>query len=311
MVNRKAGISASGATASRPLRRKDQNRVNMLLNWVSRSTARITRRVRDDPYPNRPHALFPTMVHYNFKRGWVPALAAVLLFPIFVSLGIWQLHRAEEKEKLISLHADRHQAGALPLGVPDFPPLDEIRYRHVVVEGRYDQAHQILLDNQIADHQAGYFVLTPFKSRGGGHLLLINRGWVPAGRSRSELPDVAVGGEPTRVRGVIDTFPSVAWRLRGAEIPSAGWPAVVQLLDAAALSRHLGDPVVPYQVLLDPAEPEGYRRNWTADAPNPGKNRGYALQWFAFAAILVVLFIRFGFKPKTAVPLHQASPPEP
>lgn len=239
------------------------------------------------------------MFHYNFKPGWIPALATVLLCPLFVSLGIWQWHRAEQKESLMALHAERFHAAELVLDPTQLPAIDEVLYRRVVVEGRYDEAHQILLDNQIVDHKAGYFVLTPLILPGGG-ALLVNRGWVPLDTERSRLPAVAVTGLPVRARGVVDKFPAVGWRLQGAEIPTSGWPAVVQLLDSGALASHLGYPVVPYQVLLDAAEPEGYVRRWRHGEQDPDRNRGYALQWFSFAAILSALFIWFGFKPTTA-----------
>ncbi len=241
------------------------------------------------------------MRHYNFKPGRVPALATALLFPLFVSLGLWQSHRAEQKEALIELRLARSRAEALVLGPWRLPPLEEVRYRRVALEGQYEDAHQILLDNQIVDHQAGYFVLTPLRLPGNEQRILINRGWVPAGPNRASLPRVGIAANPVRVRGVVDKFPSVGWRLQGAETPTAGWPGVVQLLDAAALSRHLGYPVMPYQVLLDAAEPDGYVRRWTAADPDPAKNRGYALQWFSFATILIALFIWFGFKPKSYI----------
>ncbi len=229
-------------------------------------------------------------------------MATGILFPLFVFLGLWQLHRAEEKEHLIALHAERMRAPDSVLGPGEFPAIDAIRFRHVTIEGRYDDAHQVLLDNQVVDHQAGYFVLTPFLPRGGDRVLLINRGWVPAGPARSQLPSVAMTARSKRIRGVADRFPSVGWRLQGAETPTPGWPAVVQVLDAGALSRHLGYPVVPYQVLLDPAEPDGYTRNWRFAPAAPERNRGYALQWFTFATILIVLFIWFGLQPKSAHP---------
>lgn len=239
-----------------------------------------------------------SMAHYNFKPGWVQALATALLFPLFVWLGIWQLQRAGEKESLVALRAARSDAPELAVHGPQgLPELDRARYRRVALEGGYDAEHQILLDNQMVDHRPGYFVLTPLELPGGEQRILVNRGWVAGSPDRSSLPDVGVAPVRRRVRGLIDRFPSVGWRLQGAEIPAPGWPAVVQVLDAAALSQHLGYPVAAYQVLLDPAEPEGYIRAWKSAEPDGTKNRGYALQWFSFAAILIVLFIRFGFKP--------------
>lgn len=242
------------------------------------------------------------MSHYSFKPRRAPTLATALLFPLFLSLGFWQLRRAAEKESLIGLRAERTLAAPLRLVPSEHRAADAIRYRRAVVEGKYDADHQILLDNQIIDHRVGYFVLTPLIIEGGEQAILVNRGWVPAGPDRSTLPRVAVAGGRVRASGVADRFPSVGWRLRGADEPTPGWPAVVQVLDAETLARHLGYPIVPYQVLLDPAEPEGYVRHWTFGSPDPDKSRGYALQWFSFAAILIGLFVWFGFKPRPATP---------
>jgi surfeit locus 1 family protein len=101
------------------------------------------------------------------------------------------------------------------------------------------------------------------------------------------------------VRGIGEKFPGVAWRLAGAEIPSPGWPSVVQVVDSAVLSERLGYSILPYQVLLSAAEPEGYVRDWKPANLDPGKNRGYALQWFSFAAVLVTLFVWHGVTPKS------------
>lgn len=266
----------------------------MLLNCAADIPGGIVRKILIPP------RLRLCMAHYNFKPGWVPSLATALLLPLFVSLGMWQLHRAKEKESLHALRLARRDAPEFAVGGPQgLPELDRDRYRRVVIEGVYEAEQQILLDNQIVGHQPGYFVFTPLRLSGREQRILVNRGWVAGIPDRSSLPEVPVSAVPRGVRGTIDKFPAVGWRLRGAEIPTPGWPAVVQLLDAAALAQHLGYPVAAYQVLLDPAEPEGYIREWKAADPDAGKNRGYALQWFSFAAILAVLFIRFGFKPST------------
>jgi surfeit locus 1 family protein len=48
-------------------------------------------------------------------------------------------------------------------------------------------------------------------------------------------------------------------------------------------------------------------RDWKPANVDPGKNRGYALQWFAFAATLVFLFVRSGLGKNTGT--RRQSPP--
>lgn len=173
---------------------------------------------------------------------------------------------------------------------------DDLRYRPVVAAGSYDADHQFLVDNQVQDGRPGYHVLTPLRLRGRKEAVLVNRGWVPLGASRAELPELAIGRREVTITGALDRFPRLAWRLPGAERPSEGWPAVVVAPDARALGERLGYPVLPYQVLLDPTAAEGYVRAWRAIKIDPVKNRGYALQWFSFAGLLIVLFVWHGVR---------------
>jgi surfeit locus 1 family protein len=224
-------------------------------------------------------------------------LAVAVLLPLFTSLGFWQLRRADEKTALMRQREQRQSEPALAAGEA-FASEDK-RYRRVELAGEWDGAHQFLLDNQLFRQQAGYQVLTPLRLA-GGEAVLVNRGWVPVGQDRRRLPDVALGQAQARVVGIVDRFPGVGFKLRGAEIPAPGWPAVVQLLDAGPLSERLGYRVLPYQVLLAADAPDGYARDWKPASLDPEKNRGYALQWFSFALVLSVLYVWFGFKPKPA-----------
>jgi surfeit locus 1 family protein len=232
------------------------------------------------------------MRHYSFKPAWIAVIG--------------QLHRAEEKEALIALRQRQAKTPALALSELPAPP-DELRYRNVTARGVYDAGHQFLLDNQVHAGQVGYFVLTPLRLAGSDHAVLVNRGWVPAPPERTVLPPVTVREASVDVRGTVDHFPSTGLRLSGAEVPAPGWPAVVQLIDAPTLSTLLGYPLLPYQVLLEVSQAEGYVRDWKPANVDPGKNRGYALQWFAFAATLAFLFVRSGLGKDTGTP--RQSPP--
>ena len=238
------------------------------------------------------------MANYLFKPALAATLAVAVLLPLFTSLGLWQLRRADEKTALMRQREQRQSEPVLRADQAFTTP--ENRYRRVELAGEWDSAHQFLLDNQIFNQQAGYQVLTPLRVDGLATAVLVNRGWVPVGPDRRRLPELSLSPAKVRLSGVIDQFPGVGFKLKGAEIPAPGWPAVVQLLDAERLSERLGYRLLPYQVLLAPDAPEGYARDWKQASLNPEKNQGYALQWFAFACVLSVLYVWFGIKPKPA-----------
>ncbi len=175
--------------------------------------------------------------------------------------------------------------------------LEALKYRHVTVTGSYDQAHQFLIDNQISDGKAGYYVLTPLIVEGGTKAVLINRGWVPLNKDRSILPDVSVDELQTSVSGRINSFPSVGIKLAGAEIPTDSWPSVVQWVDSDVLAKKLGYPLFPFQIELDQDLPGGFKREWrTATVMSPEQHIGYAVQWFGLALALTLIFIWYSIK---------------
>lgn len=235
------------------------------------------------------------MTNYNFKPGWRASLGFLALIVLFVNLGVWQLHRAEEKEALMAARYERGRDEPLRL-LGASGGADELRFRRVTVSGRYDGEHQFLVDNQVHGGQPGYLVLTPLRVAGSGNAILVNRGWVPLGEDRRRKPEIGLNAVDVTIAGTVDYLPRVGFKLEGAEIPGPGWPSLVQVPEAAPLAERLGYPVLPYQVLLDPAAPEGYVRAWHQVPLDPGKNRGYALQWFLFATVAAVLFVRHGLK---------------
>lgn len=233
------------------------------------------------------------MRDYRFIPSTVGLVLVVIFVPTFVMLGFWQLDRAHEREALNRLQDERLLEPPLVLGPQDAIDLASVRYRELTLEGRYDSGHQFLVDNQLEDQKAGYHVLVPFHLEGSSRSVLINRGWVPLGADRTLRPDLGgLSQGRVKISGRADYLHRVGWKLSGAEVPSEGWPAVVQVPEAIPLSERLGYPVEGFQVLLGPAEPGGYVRHFRNVRLDAGKNRGYALQWFLFAVTTLLLFIR-------------------
>ena len=216
----------------------------------------------------------------------------------FAWLGQWQLRRAAESDALedqFAAHADDRPLETL--SDADADAGGDLRYRRVALHGRYLAQTQVLVDNMTHAGVAGYHVLTPFAAAEGG-VVVVNRGFVPALDSRSELPDVAVSAAERTVRGRIDTFLAPALRLAAENEGTGGAVQVLSFPDAEDLARALGRPVAPYQILLDSAEPDGFVRAWAPSGIRAERNLAYAGQWFALSVATIVAALGWLFKSR-------------
>jgi surfeit locus 1 family protein len=226
--------------------------------------------------------------------------AALTVFGVafFIWLGFWQLGRADEKQALLDQYAiaQKTQVEITPQNAASLP-----RYQRVTVSGRFDPAHQVLLDNMPSHTgQPGYRVLTPFETSAGW--LLVDRGWLPLGKTRSELPDIAVGNDERTLTGTIDELPRAGIELAApATDPKTPWPRVLSFPVQPVLEQQLGHKLLRGVLLLDASQPDGYERIWEAHLGfKPERHIGYAVQWFAFAVAAVILFVITGFRTKKA-----------
>jgi surfeit locus 1 family protein len=239
---------------------------------------------------------------YSITFEKAPTLAYCCLLPLLIALGTWQLGRSEEKRLFLKQQEQGLVSSEIiQLSTAIDDNVDGLRYKKVQATGHYDQAHQFLLDNQISAGKAGYFVFTPFVLQGEGKAVLVNRGWVPLNQDRSVLPNMQIKNEQTMVRGRINHFPGVGLKLAGAEIPTEGWPSVLQVIDSQVLAKKLGYSLFPFQIELDKDLPEGFKREWqTTTIMLPEQHTAYAIQWFALAFTLTILFIWYSCKRNDA-----------
>jgi len=227
---------------------------------------------------------------FEFSPGLWPTLATLAMLPVLLALGAWQLERAAWKQGLVDMEAEITQLAPVALlDVVNSPaPRD---YRPVYMNGRYDLEHQLLLDNRIFRRRPGYEVLTPLRLKDQPAVVLVNRGWVPLGPSRAELPDLPGPATERLVTGTIARLPEKVFRLDAAEEPNAGWPQVIQHIDLEAISQRLGQAVLPVVVLLDMDDTEGFARDWQpVYGIMPDKHRAYGMQWFSLALVLVIIY---------------------
>lgn len=235
----------------------------------------------------------------SFLRSLIVHGAFVLVSAALLSLGLWQLNRAEEKRSMLALEAASAAAPAVPLE----QVLDDIEsaatlYTRINLVGEWLPEKQLLWDNRIADGTAGYEVITPFQSS-DGNIVLVNRGWVPIGSSRDALPPIVAGvmdGRTWELQGVV-TQPSKGLASGPAIEPSETWPKRAQYLDYSAFGNAMNLDIVPAliqsRLLGTPIEaPWQFSGNWEpTESFGPSRHLGYAVQWFALLATLVFLYL--------------------
>lgn len=235
----------------------------------------------------------------NIKLRWL--FAYLGFFLLFLSLGAWQINRANQKQAFLDAQAQR-QNQAVQINSEINANLEELRYRPASVVGHFETQKQFLLDNQIDAGKVGYFVFTPFKLQNSTKSILVNRGWIPLIEPRAILPNVDFQAETTEtiLQARINSFPSIGLKLAGANQPTTTNPAVVGIIDTNVLAKELGYELFAFQLELAPEMPNGFKRDWkAANIMQPEQHLAYAMQWFGLALVLTILFIKFGvFAPQ-------------
>ncbi len=231
------------------------------------------------------------------KRLNGPALllivGVVIIAPLMLGLGVWQLARLNEQR---ALNAQIRARLALPpLTLTGAPLTDtaQLEYRRVTVTGVYDFANEIVLRNRAYQAAPGVHVLTPLRLAGEQTAALVDRGWIPYTQSASEARSVYQQpvGEVT-LAGLARRSQVRASPLLPADPPLG--PDVPRLeawywVNLEQIQAQLPYALLPVLVELE-ASPDrtklpvaGYEVDLT-----DGPHLSYALQWFAFAAIAVV-----------------------
>ncbi|HTO56764.1 MAG TPA: SURF1 family protein [Pseudomonadales bacterium] len=210
-----------------------------------------------------------------------------VFLPLTIALGFWQIDRGAQKRAIED--ARLASFGALPL---DEGKLDEAPpYARVRIEGRYDGQHQFLVDNHTRHGVPGYVVITPFDSV-GGRRVLVNRGWIEAPSSRSQLPEVPVSDATVRIVGSLwiasaTTKDSSEW--------DDHWPKRIEQFDARRIGA-LVHATVPLEFRLEEDQPGSLEPIVLGEEMTSTRHIGYAVQWFAMASALVIAYVVLGIR---------------
>ena len=228
------------------------------------------------------------------RRLVIFVVLAVLAAALFVRLGVWQLHRREERLALNALVRTRL------IGPPtDFRALprdtSQARYRRARVRGTPDYAHEIVLASRSRQGSPGVDIVTPFRIAGYDTAVLVVRGWVYSPDSYHVDLERWHESDTTTFVGYVEHIVPSAGSAFGARTTFND--RVIQHVDSTSLSRLLPYPFAPFYVValedstrVRAPTDSAVNRVARLDPPplDEGPHLSYAIQWFSFALIAIV-----------------------
>ena len=218
-------------------------------------------------------------------RFFIPAFLIIATLALLISLGFWQLDRANEKRAIEDQIANAN-ANDVEL-ITDVDLLSEKEYYHVRLQGSYIKDKQFIYDNQIVDQISGYYVLTPFVLKGDSRAILINRGFIPWNGRRDQIADIDIGAKIAEVKVQISK-PVKRMELKASEI-TQDFPVLVQALDVDEMSIIASLDFANIVGLLSPESENGFVRKWDPYTGSIERHIGYAIQWFLMALVLSII----------------------
>lgn len=212
-----------------------------------------------------------------------PTVLAVCLLALTLAAGRWQLMRAESKQALAARLEARMAQPPLLLeqGVAE---TEFLVGRRVVALGHFDAARQIYVDNRNIQGRSAYQVYAPLVLA-DGRALLVDRGRV-AHEFGSPPPQVPPPAGKVRIAGIVMPPPGKFLELSRHTIAGAVW----QNLDLPRVAAMLPYPLMDVVLVQTGNGGDGLYRQWVRPDTGIERHWGYAFQWFAMSAAIVVIY---------------------
>jgi surfeit locus 1 family protein len=237
--------------------------------------------------------------NWSFNPKLITSLLTLIFLYLFISLGFWQLDRADYKRNLYSDFEQRQSSEAINFNLEQNFNLnkEQLIWRRITATGEFLEQYQVLLDNQVVNTHAGYFVYTPFKLDQSDKVVLVNRGWVISEKDRAKSPVLELSSGLVEINAVIKDLPKTGMLLKDLP-PEKLSDSVyrVQRINLNEIEELTQLKLLPYISRLEPDSEQGYSRQWRVPGSGEGTHKGYAFQWFAFAATLILIYLVLNIK---------------
>jgi surfeit locus 1 family protein len=228
------------------------------------------------------------MYGFTRKPRWILMHALVLVVvSLFAVAGFWQLSRLADRRA-----SNQRIEDALaqdPVDLDQMVAVGGDRPRRARATGRYDARRELLVPGRSFEGTGGSHVLTPLVLP-SGVAVLVDRGWVPADINEVPVQPAAPPSGRVRVRGVL--MPPEPKRPLSPDNPSTGTLKTLRRIDPVRLREQLPYDVITMYLLLEEQRPAPDELPRYAPLPErtEGSHLAYAVQWFAFIVIALVVY---------------------
>ena len=209
----------------------------------------------------------------------------IVMLPLLLSLGNWQVQRGALKRDLESQYLEKLTELPKPVSVDVMSQ----PFQALKLNGRY-QPETFLVDNQVSRGKTGYWVFQVFDDASIGRVL-INRGFI-ASTTRDRLPRIPMSDESVAL--VATVWPELglipAW---GPQAWSDGWPKRIQRVNISRMA--VAAAAWPAELRLEAGQPGVLEPAPFASRLSDDTHRGYAATWFGLAIALVLGYLFLGF----------------
>jgi surfeit locus 1 family protein len=230
----------------------------------------------------------------QINLNWKLAIFSLTSLTLFIYLGIWQLDR--ESEKISLMQAVEARVNQVPLTASAlFASGTSVDGLPVVIEGHYSEQQPLLKDNVVLAGRVGFEVLALFIDEATDIVFLVNRGFVPMGKTRDVLPQIPPTSQD-RLSLTAHVYVSTALEQQFSVGELIDGLQIVQSADPKLLQTALNATVYPHLLRLDETTPSALPRYWPVTSMSPEKHRGYAVQWFLMAIAVIIAFGYFTFR---------------
>jgi surfeit locus 1 family protein len=231
------------------------------------------------------------------KVSWlVKHLLVILAVITLINLGLWQLRRLEQRRALNSAILAGLSAPVTILAGQDVEP-ETLHYHRVIATGIFDNDESIVIRNRPFHGRPGVRLVVPLQIEDSDRAVLVDRGWIPLDDSTPDKRGVYAETGSVTIEGIAyKTQPRPdRWLIPYDPTPGPGETRLDEWfrVDIDRIQTQLPYTLLPIFIKQSPAE------SVVQDTPplreedielSEGSHLSYALQWFGFAVIAVVVY---------------------
>lgn len=248
-------------------------------------------------------SLKPTLEYsfgrYQFRVNIWYLIIFLIVQTLLNELGFWQLNRAKEKQYRIS----QLEKGSQSV-VSDLNQIGEkeiAQFQNVTLTVELEREQFFLLDSKIHNKKPGYHVLNLVKDPVTDKVLIVNRGWVFAGKDRNQLPSIDLPPLNWNIEARVYPIAKDAITTALAKIEKTEGHLRLPQLDLGILKQleeRLNFKIEPYILRLNKDSQGALVTNWIWTNMSPEKHLAYAIQWFSLALAFLIVSLIASFRKR-------------